>query len=129
MLNSTNNYIKDFKMKLNYTHIGQTIKSYRKNKHITQKELSKLINKSVTHISKIEQGQSKASLQTIVDIANTLEITVDEILKGSIIKTAQKEMIKEYEEIFKNCSFAEQKFLIENLKFAKYQLKELNNTK
>ena len=116
-------------MKLNYTNIGQTIKSYRKNKHITQKELSKLINKSVTHISKIEQGQSKASLQTIVDIANTLEITVDEILKGSIIKTAQNEMIKEYEEIFKNCSFAEQKFLIENLKFAKYQLKELDNTK
>ncbi len=116
-------------MKLNYIKIGQSIKNYRKKKHITQKQLAKLINKSVTHISKIEQGQSKASLQTIVDIANTLDITIDEILKENIIKTAKDEMIKEYNEIFKNCSFAEQKFLIENLKFAKYQLNELKNAK
>ena len=115
-------------MKINYKHMGKIIKKKRKDKHITQKELSSIINKSVTHISKIEQGTTKASLQTIIDIADALNTSVDEILQNNVMKTAKIKLIEEYEDIFRGCNFEEQRFLIENLKFTKYQLKDMQNS-
>lgn len=72
-------------MELDYKAIGKRIKIARIKLGITQEKLSEIINLSPTHMSNIETGTTKVSLTTIVNIANALSVTVDDLLCESII--------------------------------------------
>lgn len=47
---------------------------------MSQEELAEKVNISVTHMSHIETGNTKLSLQVLVDISRTLQVSVDELL-------------------------------------------------
>lgn len=72
-------------MELDYKAIGKRIRIARIKIGITQEKLSELINLSPTHMSNIETGTTKVSLTTIVNIANALSVTVDDLLCENII--------------------------------------------
>ncbi|WP_219713646.1 helix-turn-helix domain-containing protein, partial [Clostridioides difficile] len=65
-------------MELDFKFIGQRIKIARIKKKLTQEVLSEKINVSPQHVSNIETGNSSVSLPTLVAIANTLGVSVDE---------------------------------------------------
>lgn len=69
-------------MKNNYKKFGQLVKSWRLRQKLTQEELAFNSKISVTYISKIENGVTNVSLDTICKIASGLGITVSELLKG-----------------------------------------------
>lgn len=69
-------------MKLNYILLGKRIKSLRKQHLLTQKDLASLCGFSHGHLSKIENGHTIPSLNTIVNLANVFQISVECLLGG-----------------------------------------------
>ncbi len=68
---------------INFKTIGQRIKDGRKMKGFTQETLSEMINISTEHLSRIETGTYRPSLNLIEKISNVLEITEEELMFGS----------------------------------------------
>jgi transcriptional regulator with XRE-family HTH domain len=67
---------------LNFNLIGLRIKESRLQKQISQAELAERIDLSASYISHIETAKKQASLESLVRIANALEVTVDHMLNG-----------------------------------------------
>lgn len=59
-----------------YSILGQNIKKFRLEKHITQEELAELCDFHRTFISSIERGKKGISLTNIEIIANKLNVKV-----------------------------------------------------
>lgn len=72
-------------MELDYKAIGKRIKFARINADMTQEQLCGLVDLSPSHMSNIETGTTRVSLTTIVNLANTLSVTVDDLLCDSIL--------------------------------------------
>jgi len=53
---------------------------------ITQEKLAELTDFSVSHMSAIETGKTKLGLPAIVKVANALNLSVDELLCGSLMQ-------------------------------------------
>ena len=69
---------------VDYKSIGKRIKILRIRHSMTQDKLAELSELSNQHLSNIENGNTKASLPTIIRIANSLSVTVDELLCDSV---------------------------------------------
>jgi len=70
-------------MSLNFKLIGLRVKESRLQKRMSQAELAERTDLSVSFISHIETAKKRASLESLVRIANALEITVDNMLNGN----------------------------------------------
>jgi transcriptional regulator with XRE-family HTH domain len=62
---------------------GQTIKSIREERGLSQEEFSNLIGLHRTYISPLENGKKNPSLTTIFRILDKLEIPVNEFFERS----------------------------------------------
>lgn len=71
-------------MPLNNYAFGKSIRYFRKKRGLSQSYLSELIDKSPSYISYVESGLRCISLDTLVDIANALNVTADILLKDSL---------------------------------------------
>lgn len=69
-------------MELDYKAIGVRIKRFRKERKISQEKLAELVDVSVSHMSNIETGKTKLSMQILVNLSNALNATPDELLLG-----------------------------------------------
>lgn len=72
-------------MELDYKAIGKRIKIARIQVDLTQEKLAEYVNLSPSHMSNIETGTTKVSLTTIVNIANALSVSVDDLLCDNVI--------------------------------------------
>jgi len=70
-------------MALNYERIGKHVQLFRKKKGLSQTDLAELSNLSVSYISHVENAVKKASLESLVRIANVLDVTIDQLLNGN----------------------------------------------
>lgn len=68
---------------IDYISIGRQIKKNRLRAHMTQEILAEQISVTPPYISRIETGSSSPSLQTLVDICNALDITIDDLMQDS----------------------------------------------
>lgn len=64
-----------------YKKLGLNIKKLRKEKNLTQQQLADKIGKGLNFIGKIEVAYSKPSLDTIINIADALNVTVSKLTK------------------------------------------------
>ncbi len=101
-------------MRLNYHTIGSQIRRFRKEKHISQASLSEQIDKSPAYISYIENGHKSMSLDTFVQIANTLEISTD-ILLAEHLCFPKNAIDAEIADILWACSVQEQQIIIDTV--------------
>ena len=62
--------------------LGLNIKNSRKNIKLTQAQLAEMTNLSTVHISHIEGGSVKMSVDALINICNALNITPNDILWG-----------------------------------------------
>lgn len=67
---------------LEYKEIGKRIQSQRRDLKITQEKLAEIIDVSPSYISEIERGSSICSLSTIVNIASSLNVSLDFLVFG-----------------------------------------------
>lgn len=64
--------------------MGNRIKTRRKELHIKQAEFAEMLNISNNHMSSIENGRQKPSLDTFIKICNLLNVTPDYLLLGNM---------------------------------------------
>ncbi len=64
-----------------YKLLGKNIKQRRQKLGLTQQQLADELNLSLNFVGKIEVAFSKPSLDTLIEIADTLETTVSELTK------------------------------------------------
>ncbi len=90
--------------------IGKKIKEARNNKNYTQEYVAEKIDKSPDIVRNIENGRSVGSVETLLNICNLLDITLDdvfydllqnksEVLEEKIYKNFQDLTLKEKEMI------------------------------
>ncbi len=109
-------------MKLDYATIGKRIREARIAKKWTQAYLAEVSGVEPSNISHIERAATKLSLSTIIRIANALELTVDELVYGNLIKSTHisNTMIND---LLADCSPNELKAIAEMIKTTKKVLR------
>ena len=107
-------------MKLNYLNIGRRIKIYRKRRGFTQNQLAELVGKSTVYISYLESGVKGLSLETLVDIANALNLTADALLAGNVHNN-RAQMSEDFKELLSDCTSKERRILLDSA----FALKEI----
>lgn len=71
-------------MDFQYQEMGNRIKVRRKELKIKQAELAELLEISNNHMSSIENGRQKPSLDTFIGICKCLNVTPDYLLLGTM---------------------------------------------
>jgi transcriptional regulator with XRE-family HTH domain len=61
--------------------LGENLKKIRTKKNITQTELAKTLGVDKSFISNIENGKTNPTLSTITNLAQTLGVSTNELLK------------------------------------------------
>ena len=69
---------------VDYVSMGKQVRKYRKKKGWNQSDLADAVKMSNTTISHIEVGKGKPELNTVVRIANALDVTLDMLLCDSL---------------------------------------------
>lgn len=64
---------------IDYSEVGKRIRSARKERNMTQEELSIACGCSGNHLSAIETGKHKPSLELVLTIATVLECSMDSL--------------------------------------------------
>lgn len=67
-------------MDINKVAMGQRIRAVRKEKNISSEVLAEQVNIAVESLWHIENGARKTSLQTLCNIAEALDVSIDYIL-------------------------------------------------
>ena len=99
-------------MPLNNFALGKNIRHFRKKRGLSQSYLSELIDRSPTYLSYVESGMRCISLDTLVDLANALNVTSDALLKESLTNSALV-MTNEFAAVLGDCTENEQRILLE----------------
>lgn len=99
-------------MAVNYKLIGRRIQEIRKYNEISQAELAEYTDLSAPYISHIETGLKKASLESLIRIANVLGVTVDQLLNGNQWSD-RKQYITEITKLLQDCNGADRRIIFE----------------
>lgn len=81
-------------------HIGKICQEYRLKNNLTQNQVAELTGLEPRHISQIERGLSKGSIETLLKLCNAYKITPDIILYD-LLDDDIKNSVSIYEEKFK----------------------------
>lgn len=90
-------------MEINYKALGKRIKLARIEKELTQERLAEMVDLSPTHMSNIESGTANVSLPSLVNIANALSLSLDDLLSDSVIH-ARASLEREFQRMLDSCT-------------------------
>lgn len=96
---------------VDYFLLGKRIRRFREEKHWTQQLLSEKCDLSTTNISHIERGATKPSLETLVKIANTLEVNINALLCDSLTSSVMPVFQEQIASLLHDCSNREIRIL------------------
>lgn len=99
---------------IDFSIIGKRIKEARKEKHLTQEQLSEKMGVSIAYLSKVETGKLHINLERLSQICNILDVTEGKILNG-VSNQSEKYLHSEFYDLLKKCSSEEQKLAYEIL--------------
>lgn len=105
-------------MEIDYKTIGSRIREARKAKNWTQAILAEKSGVEPSNISHIERAATKLSLPTLIKIANALEVSLDELVYGNLVKSTHVS-IGLIDNLLSDCSPDEIKALVEVIKTTK----------
>ena len=103
---------------MDYYEVGQRIRKIRKARCMSQEQLAEKVDASTTHISHIENANTKMSLSIFVKIAETLEVQTDALLYDVPRDTTNRAM-SDVADVFERCTANEARVLAEIVKTAK----------
>lgn len=97
---------------MDYAALGKRIRDERLMQRLTLEKLAERTDKSINFIGQIERGEGKPSLETLVDIANALGVTVDSLLADNV-KTSDNSIDKEISVLLRNMSDKGKRFILD----------------
>ena len=106
---------------LDYVAIGKNIRTVRKARNLSQEQLAEKIWISTTHMSHIETGNTKLSLAVLVDIADALQVSTDELLTTApyLDKLHTEDEIRS---VIQSCTVPQAQVLLDIIKAAKQSM-------
>lgn len=96
---------------IDYLSIGKRIRANRHSSGITQEMLAEKISVSPPYISRIETGSASPSLQTLVDICNALDVTLDDLMQDNL-PAAKKRISGRLNMLVADCTAAEMNMVV-----------------
>lgn len=87
---------------LDYKALGKRIKIARIKANMTQDKLSTVLDISLSHISNIENGTTRVSLPALINIANALSVTMDDLVYDSVIH-ARPQLERDIQQVVDGC--------------------------
>ena len=105
-------------MDIDYAALGKRVAQYRKMADMTQEQLAESSGISPGMVSTVETGNTKASIETLVKLANTLHTTVDTFLYDHL---AEKEtvLVGRIKSVVEKCSLEQLEILADSLEAQK----------
>ena len=101
---------------MNYKLLGEHIRKRRKEKKYTLEQLAEKLDVSTTFIGQIERAKGIPSLETLVKIANVLEISTDSLLFGDLnTESGNNHIVKKITELTETFTSREKELLLKNL--------------
>ena len=110
-------------MSIDYKDMGKRIREIRESKHMTQAALSELAGIEPSNLSHIERASTKVSLPTLINIANALEVSLDELVCGSLVRS-EHIAVRQLNELLSDCTPGELQAVIEMVKMTKKILRK-----
>ncbi|MEE3481820.1 MAG: helix-turn-helix transcriptional regulator [Lachnospiraceae bacterium] len=107
---------------IDYGALGRRVKKLRKEQDIRQADLADALGISYQYMSMIETGKRQLSLSLLVDLANQLGATTDELLYGSLDSLNHK-YDQDMQDIMEDCTAEERNILLTMTKSAKFALR------
>ena len=92
-------------------HIGNKFQEYRLKNNLTQNQVAELTGLEPRHISQIERGLSKGSIDTLLKLCNAYKITPDIILYDLLDEDLKKD-VSIYAENFKKLNQKDKKSIL-----------------
>ena len=93
------------------THIGNKFQEYRLKNNLTQNQVAEITGLEPRHISQIERGLSKGSIDTLLKLCNAYKITPDIILYDLLDEDLKKD-VSIYAENFKKLNQKDKKSIL-----------------
>ena len=112
-----------FFMAIDSESIGKRVRFFRNEKHLSQEDLAEATNVTQEYIARIEAGVKVPSLDMVLQIANALETTANDLLSDNL-NVLISDTDKQLHDIFFDCSTVERDLLLRTLKFLKALLSE-----
>lgn len=101
---------------MNYELLGKHIRVQRKSKKYTLEQLAEKLDVSTTFIGQIERAKGIPSLETLVKIANVLEVSTDSLLFGDLnSKSGNNHFVQKVAEMTEDFSAKEKELLLKNI--------------
>lgn len=110
-------------MNIDSVSLGMRIRSIRTKQNITLQVLADKVGVSVVFLSQVERGQNNGSLDTVVAIANALQVSIEELLVDSLVVTNSK-ADDELSYLLLDCKENESRIIIKNAENLKSLLKK-----
>lgn len=63
--------------------MGQRLRACRIQAHLTQENLSEMLDISVKHYGEVERGITGLSIEKLIEVSDILDVSIDYLLKGS----------------------------------------------
>ena len=86
---------------MNWQPVGTRIKEARKTRNMTQDKLAAVLDMSAPHISALERGVKPPSLETLIQIANVLDVSADMLLQD-VVNQSTLGAVNELSELLSN---------------------------
>jgi transcriptional regulator with XRE-family HTH domain len=115
------------KQRIDYKATGKRIMLCRKSRALTQDTLAHVAGITEQYLCKIERGNAQFSLNCLVNIANALYTTPDNLLMDNVPQ-AIPPRIEEVKEFFKDCSAKEFDIIMRTAETLKRTMRELKVT-
>ena len=109
-------------MSIDYVVIGERIREIRTKKKLTQAALAEMSGVEPSNISHIERAATKLSLPTLVNIANALDVSLDELVYNNLKKSTHVSA-SIIDELLSDCTPEEIKAIAEVIKTTKNVLR------
>lgn len=97
-------------------HIGRILQEQRQKNHLTQAQVAELTDLETRHISQIERGISKGSIDSLIKLCNVYKITPDIVLY-ELLNDETKKSISIYDEKFKKLSDRDKQTILNLIDF------------
>ena len=97
---------------MNLKPIGTRIQEIRKAKKLTQEQLAEMVDLSPSYISAVERGAKTPKPETLIELANTLGASADDLL-GDVVNASIKSSASELSERIENLPKERQRVILE----------------
>lgn len=113
-------------MALDYVALGNRVRQLRKERKLSQERLAELIDISVPHMSNIETGKTKLSLQVLINLANALQVSPDVLLAEQMDarSTVRRMVVERINCELADCTEAQMLMLEKVVRYEKSLLKQ-----